>query len=1090
MGGRRRTNNNSASSAAASRGLSLRKRLLDPLAPSIPRRIRLGGGNKSKSKKAMLGTSPTFSSKSSITSTTSSSMAVDVSSSNANADRSVVATSVAASAAVAPAHAAASASVATSTNYTNCGMNSNKNSRRVLQEDWMVSTPYGIAKVASVRYAQQTKQYYYDLDFFTEEWNDKLLRAASASGGASVSSASYYGSGNSRRAQAPTARMTTCEAYPSTEPQIGSEVVLTCFNNNPSTRGSVEKNGQHGFEGGDQQRQQLQRGRVIELRPKHRQAVVRLVSWRLQQPQRQPTGGKKTAAAATTTNFVKCYMNYDSLQVVAPKPLAQLSACEKLLYVEECRTMANQLYLKQNWKASTEFYEACLGAIRFLLSSSSSRMKSRCDKEDAATAALLVAVRPSLLLTKIKCRIQAARCSWTLQHYEGAINHCMSALQLLKALEETKCGDEGEDDKESAWLAAAANTSSNTPQQHSKLIGEVRVFGRWRVQTLTVLAKVFIGMKQWEPAKEVLQQAHKVIAKYTSDGCADGTPIDQKKNKSRRRRSKRQKQQDIELTMYVDSLAKSDRALIELYAAVEQKRAHEAKKILNKEFVVVKKCKSSGSGSIAREAPGSPATGNTSYSSFSGYVGDNDDGSMSSLSISLKDDYEDECMMNDVDDAEDWPQLQLLLPPELFSPLAEPDHVEEPVKETPSVSYDQQPVSNASNMEGYDRDESGQSFTAHEVNAANEVEHITVSPATDNVNISSTQPSSPITVAEDVSASKEPATSASMPVAGDECSPEVQISRGDFTEATSPPTHGETEAPVDAEAPEIVADEHLAFDEPAVPPALPVLKDNEEPEVIDKSSTMEIEETLTACLEAEVQQPIGDAARNVNEFEEQSLSTELPVVEHQLSSFTEPCDTSSTTDPAEPSTTQRRATSALPILPEVSETTKIFKRPSNADEERPRSDSQAPHTSLQPKVELPIVTPRIVKPKVAKMPNAAKVKSATSPSAGDDWRRNLKAFVPKQKNNEGGPQATGEKSSIPDTRTGLKSGAWTSQVRSHDDMEVGRVQAKSSRVSFSNDVKFSQDDSGEPWYQRPEVMMGVGVVAGGALVMMARRNRS
>lgn len=128
--------------------------------------------------------------------------------------------------------------------------------KMLMNKNWMVRTPYGVARVVRVYYLEGN--YYYNLELVG--WN---------------------------------AKMTTSYRYPSVEPQIGSEVVLTCFN--PS--------------GGNN----AQRGRVIAVRPNTRQAVVRLVNWQLMQRGHQ-------------SRFVTCYLSYSSLQVMASKKLKRMSS--------------------------------------------------------------------------------------------------------------------------------------------------------------------------------------------------------------------------------------------------------------------------------------------------------------------------------------------------------------------------------------------------------------------------------------------------------------------------------------------------------------------------------------------------------------------------------------------------------------------------------------------------------------------------------------------------------------------------------------------------------------------------------------------
>jgi len=407
---------------------------------------------------------------------------------------------------------------------------------QILQHDWMVRTPYGPARVAQVRFADGLL--YYDLDLIG--WKST---------------------------------MTTCRRYPSIEPRVGSEVVVTDWLRR------LEPNGAYC--------QELQHGRVIEVRPEQRQAVVRLVSWQLMQ---------QTSNRGSAPSFVTCTLSYSGIQVLAPKPMKRMSVYEKVLYVHERKTMALQLYAKREWKAALEFFEQTLPAIRSLLYRHTASVRT---------------VRANLILTKIKCCNLASTCCWNLEDWTGVAQHSLHALRLLHTLEVKGRLHDSED---------PSLVKTNELEE-----GEVRVFGSWRVKALSILSQALMKMKEWEPAKQVLQQAHKIVLKYTKE--LQGTS----------RRSRDQKKR-------LKQLYRANRNLLRLYARVETKLTNAARNPKPKRkprTIVVVETKStsdaSDSGSVVSVL---------SHTSFADGDGGVDDG--------------DECANEDEND--DWPPLCSLIP--------------------------------------------------------------------------------------------------------------------------------------------------------------------------------------------------------------------------------------------------------------------------------------------------------------------------------------------------------------------------------------------------------------------------------------------
>lgn len=88
---------------------------------------------------------------------------------------------------------------------------------------------------------------------------------------------------------------------------------------------------------------------------------------------------------------------------------------------------------------------------------------------------------------------------------------------------------------------------------------------------------------------------------------------------------------------------------------------------------------------------------------------------------------------------------------------------------------------------------------------------------------------------------------------------------------------------------------------------------------------------------------------------------------------------------------------------------------------------------------------------------------------GDDWRDNLKVYVPKVKSDE---SSQGSQDWQPSSNSSLP-----------DDMQM-QSSSRRKRVSFADDVVFEREQS-ETWYRKPEYLVGVGaVIAGGAVGAM------
>jgi IQ calmodulin-binding motif len=427
---------------------------------------------------------------------------------------------------------------------------------RILQPTWLVQTPYGVGTVVACR-AYVPGGTDDDEKDDEETLFDDRTRASGYKYHIRIACDSDSVS--------PCSRLVTFENYPSIEPEIGSEVVLTCFHSSMNDT--------------------LQRGRVVNLRPNARQAVVRLVTWRLvrQTPpitvtissKRSKEGGAFTELSKKryypTVSFVTCYLGYESIQVVSPKSVEDMNAYETLLYVYERQHLAYEQYVARHYATCCDLYESAITAIRSLLF----------DKQlsEAQT------VRGNLILTQIRCCNQAAICCLHMSNYQGVIGHAMSALKMLRAMEK----------KREMSYALSSNASSSglssecepaTDQQErrqlDRLCGELRVFGVWRIKAMQLLTLALVKFSQWEHAKEICLQAHKIIVKYTTQS----PPSASNSRRSVFRDYLHRKSQLLHV----------DKSLLRLYARIEQKRGGRMNMTDRSIVVVDQECSDDGDG--------------------------------------------------------------------------------------------------------------------------------------------------------------------------------------------------------------------------------------------------------------------------------------------------------------------------------------------------------------------------------------------------------------------------------------------------------------------------------------------------------------
>lgn len=471
-------------------------------------------------------------------------------------------------------------------------------SHRVLQPSWLVQTPYGPGEVQACRLLPDNVDEEKEEESDDHQSDDNGLLISSSGKHSQPPRYKYYirlesGDGEeeaTKRTSPPRRLVTHDNHYPSIEPQIGSEVVLTCFRHTDK----------------------LQRGRVVQLRPQQRQAVVRLVSWRLLH-HTSGSGGSNQSEAQQQQHprvaFVTCYLNYQSLQVVASKPLHAMTSYETLLYVHERQQLAYEQYIARQYGPALHLYTAAVDALQSLLVPPRGSPNNTNDD----STSLVKSVRGNLILTQIRCGTQAAVAAWHLRNFQGVIGHSMTSLKLLRALEKKKeesilregggCGGGGGasatvvESVSDAPEAADQPSECGTEQQrrhrhhhhhHERRVGEMRVFGVWRIKAMQLLALALMQFRQWDHARDIVVQAHKVVLKYAhADG---GAPPPSSSSSSSNGGG--QKSTFREFLRRKAQLLRVDKSLLRLYAKIEQRRRTAYRKNLEDRSITIEQCPS------------------------------------------------------------------------------------------------------------------------------------------------------------------------------------------------------------------------------------------------------------------------------------------------------------------------------------------------------------------------------------------------------------------------------------------------------------------------------------------------------------------
>jgi hypothetical protein len=220
------------------------------------------------------------------------------------------------------------------------------------------------------------------------------------------------------------------------------------------------------------------RGRVTELRtttaPLPPIVVVRISSWRLAHRSR-----------------VTCFMNVNSVQVVRPNQVYEMSVVEKIEHALELKQLAATQFTQKDYVGALQTYAKAIDSVKFVQHTPNSTNSVRAD----------------LLVVMITCSNNAATCCSKLEQLDEAKKHAQQALSLVEALEAKK------------GLKIHAELQR---EGHS----DVRVFGEWKVKSLMIIAHVLVEKDEVVEALDVIKKAREVIAAYTTKPAnADSSPL-------------------------------------------------------------------------------------------------------------------------------------------------------------------------------------------------------------------------------------------------------------------------------------------------------------------------------------------------------------------------------------------------------------------------------------------------------------------------------------------------------------------------------------------------------------------------------------
>eukprot|EP00934_Nitzschia_sp_Nitz4_P003705 Nitzschia sp. Nitz4//scaffold22_size323478//319823//321217//NITZ4_000599-RA/size323478-processed-gene-0.494-mRNA-1//-1//CDS//3329543213//3695//frame0 len=212
---------------------------------------------------------------------------------------------------------------------------------------------------------------------------------------------------------------------------------------------------------------QYGRGVVKELRTSD--VVVEIKSWKL--------AGRSS---------VTCYLSKDSIQVLRPKRVYEMTVYEKVERAQILKEKATKHFSKKSYTDALQLYAEAVDAVRYIQHDKYSDVYARSD----------------LLVVMITCCNNAATCCLQLHYWDRAVKFATNGMVLLDALKEKQGNSK---------ILALLNKEGYS---------NAKLFGAWKTKSLLVVARASAERHDTEVAIENLQLALKIVADYNTEGEA------------------------------------------------------------------------------------------------------------------------------------------------------------------------------------------------------------------------------------------------------------------------------------------------------------------------------------------------------------------------------------------------------------------------------------------------------------------------------------------------------------------------------------------------------------------------------------------
>lgn len=209
------------------------------------------------------------------------------------------------------------------------------------------------------------------------------------------------------------------------------------------------------------------RGKVTEIRQDGKMVVVRISSWRL--------AGRST---------VTCHLSTDSVQVIRPKKIFEMSIFEKVEHAQELKEQASTKFSAKEYNEALQLYAEAVDAVRYVQ-----------HKKDSTNE-----LRADLLIVMITCCNNAATCCLQLHEWDRAEKFGKNALVLLEALYEKKGNSN---------ILKLLNREGTT---------DAKLFGAWMVKSHLVIARGLAERHDTAEAIDSLKKSQEMISEYKQEG--------------------------------------------------------------------------------------------------------------------------------------------------------------------------------------------------------------------------------------------------------------------------------------------------------------------------------------------------------------------------------------------------------------------------------------------------------------------------------------------------------------------------------------------------------------------------------------------